>query len=190
MAVDLAKLKELLTNKLREKFGDAILAVEEAHGELNVRADRSIVRNLCLLLRDDPDFRFNLLSYATAVDYMAMNRTPRFTMAYNLYSIEKKHRVRVKCDIPEEDPTIDSVEPVWKTADWQERETFDQFGIIFRDHPDLRRILLPDDWIGHPLRKDFPLGGVKSFYFKRDTNPRAGEPEGLVPRIRVQQSDV
>ena len=89
-----------------------------------------------------------------------------------------------------ETPEIDSVCDIWSGANWNERETFDLMGIVFVGHPDLRRILLPDDWEGHPLRKDFPAGGTKSFYFKRDSHPRAGEPEGLVPRIQERDSDV
>ncbi len=190
MPVDLEKLQTLLRNKLSEKFGEQLESVTTAHGEVTVQVHREAIVPVCTLLRDDPDFRFDLLSYATAVDMSALGRTPRFQMAYNLYSIPLKHRVRVKAGIPEEDPRIDTVEGVWKTANWLERETFDMFGIIFEGHTDLRRILMPEDWIGHPLRKEFPLGGVKSFYFKRDTNPRAGEPKGLVPRVREQLGDV
>src|SRR5690606_11860904 len=104
--------------------------------------------------------------------------------------LTKTHRMRVKAGVPEDDPVIESVYSVWHGADWMERETFDMFGIIFRNHPDLRRILMPEDWEGYPLRKEFPLGGVKSFYFKRSTDPRAGEPKNLVPRIREQLSDI
>jgi len=190
MAVDLAKLQQLLRNKLSEKFGEAIQAIAESHGEITIQVDREHIRAISLMLRDDPDFRFDFLSYLTATDDSALKRTPRFQIVYQLYSIALKHRVRLKAGVPEDDPRIDTVEPVWKNGNWLERETFDQFGIIFDGHTDLRRILLPDDWIGHPLRKDFPLGGSKSFYFKRDTQPRAGEPEGLVPRIREQRGDI
>lgn len=190
MAVDLGALQAALELKFRTRFGEAVEEIYQAHGELNIRLHRDALRGAILYLRDESDFRFNMLSYMTAVDYSAMKRTPRFECVYMLYSLEKKHRVRIKCGLPEEDPVIDSLEPVFKTADWLERECFDQFGVIFRGHPDLRRILLPEDWVGHPLRKDFPLGGVKSFYFKRDTSPRAGEPSDLVPRIREQLSDI
>lgn len=191
MAVDLEKLHELLRNKSREFYGDKILDVEINNaGELVMKVDRDIIVPVCTMLRDDPDFQFNFLSYATAIDYLSMDRKPRFEMIYQLYSIRKIVRMRVKAAVPEEDPTIDTVSTVWETANWLERETFDMFGIIFKNHPDLRRILLPDDWEGHPLRKDFPLGGVKSFYFKRSSDPHAGEPKGYIPRIRTQMSDI
>lgn len=190
MALDTAKLQELLTNKLREKFGEAIREVGSYRGQICVVVDREAIKPVCFMLRDDPDFQFNFLSYATAVDYMALGRTPRYDAVYELYSIPKTHRVRVKASVPEEDCSIDSVFDVWPGANFFEREAYDFFGIIYKGHPDLRRILMPDDWEGFPLRKDFPLGGVKSFYFKRDSDPHAGEPKDLVPRIRVQDSDI
>jgi NADH-quinone oxidoreductase subunit C len=87
--------------------------------------------------------------------------SPRFLVVYHLFSLRHGHRLRVKVSLGGEDPVIDSVVSVWETADWHERECFDLFGIRFRNHPDLRRILLPEDFEGHPLRKDFPLEGVK-----------------------------
>ncbi len=190
MALDLEKLQQLLTNKLREHFGDAIKELIEYRGELTLVADRKVIIPLMTMLRDDPDFQFNFLSHVTAVDYIALGRDVRFDVVYHLYSIPKTHRLRVRAAVPEDDPTIDTVFGVWKTANFHERETFDMYGIIFKGHPDLRRILMPDDWEGHPLRKDFPLGGVKSFYFKRATDPHAGEPKDLIPRIREQKSDI
>jgi len=190
MAVDLEKLEQLLLNKLRERFGEAVLEIKEHRGELTVHLDRKEIVSVCTYLRDDPDFQFNSLSYLTAADYSAMGREPRYQVLYHLYSIPKTHRVRISCGVPEDDPVIESVVNVWRAANFQEREAFDMFGIIFQGHPDLRRILMPDDWEGHPLRKDFPLGGVKSFYFKRDTDPHAGEPRDLIKRIRVQKSDI
>jgi NADH-quinone oxidoreductase subunit C len=187
---NLDSLQELLKNKLRERFGDAIVDFRQDRGELTLRIDRSVAREVMFALRDDPDFQFNHMSHVTGVDYLAQGREPRFDVVWHLYSIPLKHRLRVKAAVPEEDPTIASVYPVWKSANFTEREAFDMFGIIFQGHPDLRRVLMPADWDGHPLRKDFPLGGVKSFYFKRSSDPHAGEPQGLVPRIRTQESDI
>jgi len=111
-------------------------------------------------------------------------------VVYHPLSLEYYHRVRIKASVPEDDLHIASVVSVWPTADWHEREVFDMFGIVFDGHPNLSRILMPDDWQGHPLRKDFPIGGARSFYFKRDSQPLAGEPPGMIPRIRVNDSDV
>lgn len=191
MAVELEKYQELLRNKLGEYFGDKIVAITiTPQHELVVEVDRSAIVAVCERLKSDPDFDFKFLSYMTAVDYSALGRTPRYDCVYELLCISKPRRIRVKAAVPEDDPAIDTVCGVWEGANWMEREAFDMFGIIFRNHPDLRRILMPDDWEGHPLRKDFPLGGVKSFYFKRATDPRAGEPKNLVPRVREQFSDI
>lgn len=190
MAVDYEKLQDLLKNKLGEFFGDKLVGFTFSHGDLAMTIHRDAIVAICTKLRDDPDFSFDFCSYITAIDYQSLGRTPRFEVVYELYSLKHTHRLRVKTGVPEDDPVIDTAEGVWPAANWMERETFDMFGIIFRNHTDLRRILMPEDWEGHPLRKDFPLGGVKSFYFKRSTDPRAGEPKNLVPRIREQLSDV
>ena len=190
MAVDYEKLQEVLRNKLGEYFGDSIKEIKFSHGDVMVSVDRAQIVEICKRLRDDPDFSFDFCSYITAVDYSALQQTPRFEVIYQLLSLRLHHRIRVKARVPEDDPVIDTVEGVWQVANWMERETFDMFGIIFRNHSDLRRILMPDDWEGYPLRKEFPLGGSKSFYFKRATDPRAGEPKNLVPRIREQMSDI
>lgn len=190
MAIDLEKLRQLLLNKLREKFGEAIHDVTEHRGELTLAVDRSAIVPVMTMLRDDPDFQFDYLSYMTCVDHSALGRDVRFDATYELYSIPRTHRLRVRAAVPEDDPVIESVFSVWPGANFMEREAFDMFGVLFQNHPDLRRILMPDDWEGHPLRKDFPIGGVKSFYFKRSSDPHAGEPKDLVPRIRVQESDI
>jgi NADH-quinone oxidoreductase subunit C len=190
MAVDLEKLKQLLANKLRERFGDGVRDISEYRGELTVLLDRDIVLNVAQALHGDPDFRFDHLSYATGIDWLAHGRKPRYDVIWNLYSTSKRHRVRMKAHLDEGDLRVASVSGVWKSALFMEREAFDMFGIVYEGHPDLRRILMPEDWEGHPLRKDFPLGGVKSFYFKRATDPRAGEPKDLINRIRTQESDI
>lgn len=190
MAIDYDKLEALLRNKMGEYFGDQLRSLRRTHGDLVMEVDRDVIVAVCTKLRDDPDFKFDFCSYVTAVDRVALSLSPRFQVVYQLYSLTHKHALRVKAGVPADDPSIDTVEGVWTGANWMERETFDMFGIIFRNHSDLRRILMPEDWEGYPLRKEFPLGGVKSFYFKRSTQPRAGEPTNLVPRIREQLSDV
>ena len=186
----MSELKTLIENLLRARFADAVLEISEFRGEVTARIKREKVVSVCKFLRDEPRLGFNLLSDVTAVDYLLLGIMPRFDVVYHLFSLTHFHRLRLKAAVPEDDPVIDSVIPVWGTANYHEREIFDFFGIIFKNHPNLTRILMPEDWEGYPLRKDFPLGGVKSFYFKRSTNPHAGEPKDLIPRIRVQKGDV
>jgi len=181
---------EAIEKAVRERFGEVVTGSTEFRGELTLGIRREAIHGVCLFLRDEPELRFNFLSSITAVDYLGVGRLPRFDVVYHLLSLEHRHRIRLKVAVPEDDTHIASVVDVWPGSDWYERETYDMFGILFDGHPDLARILMPDDWQGHPLRKDFPVGGVRSFYFKRDTQPHAGEPPGLVPRIRVQDSDL
>jgi NADH-quinone oxidoreductase subunit C len=111
-------------------------------------------------LRDDPECALDFLTDLTCVDYLAYppaGREPRFELVYQLYSTERKHRLRVKAGVPDgPSPTIDSVVPLWPGANWLEREVWDLYGIKFQGHPDLRRILMYEEFVGHPLRKDYP----------------------------------
>ena len=143
-----------ILTKLKEKFPESILEVAEFRGEWTIVVKREDIVSLCTFLRDDSELFFNFLSDLTAVDYLG--RKPRFDVVYHLYSIDKNHRLGLKVKV-EEDESIPSITSVWSTANWLEREVFDLFGIRFDGHPDLRRIVLPEDWEGHPLRKDFPL---------------------------------
>jgi NADH-quinone oxidoreductase subunit C len=112
--------------------------------------------------RDDAVLSFDALSSLTVVDWP--DRVPRFWVAYELYSMAHRHRVRVKVGLPAEDPRVASVTPMFPTANWHEREAWDFFGVVFEGHPDLVRILLPDDWEGFPLRKTEELGGIDTRY--------------------------
>jgi len=181
---------EEIEEAVRERFGDAVTEAAMFRGDLGLSVRRDAIHDVCLFLRDAPELRFNYLSTVTAVDYLNLGRLPRFDVVYHLLSLEFCHRVRLKAAVPDDDLHVRSIFDVWPGADWYERETYDMFGIVFDGHPSLSRIMMPDDWQGHPLRKDFPVGGAKSFYFKRDTQPFAGEPPGLVPRIRIQDSDI
>ncbi len=143
-----------MLTKLKEKFSESILEVAEFRGELTIVVRREDIVSLCTFLRDEPELAFNFLSDLCGVD--CLGRKPRFDVNYHLYSLDKKHRLRLKVRV-EEDESIPSVTSVWSTANWHEREVFDMFGLRFDNHPDLRRILMPEDWVGHPLRKDFPL---------------------------------
>ena len=119
-----------------------------------VPAERIV--EVCAFLRDDPELAFAMLSWLGGVDYLP--REPRFEVVYSLLSLERNARIQLKVELPGEHPALPTVTGVWPTANWHERETFDFYGITFTGHPDLTRILLPEDWVGWPLRKDSPLG--------------------------------
>jgi len=144
----------------------AIVETREAFGETTYFADPAQIVDLCRYLRHTE--KFNRLSAITAVDWFPAE--PRFEVVYHLHSIDNNQRIRVKCRIATRadgaNPEIDSITSVWRGADWYEREVFDMFGIGFRNHPNLTRILMPVDWEGYPLRKDYPVHGYKYSYSK------------------------
>ena len=146
--------RSVVLAKLGERFGDAIVATHSNLGDDTAVVRREKIVEICTFLRDDPALRFDLAMDLTGVDYLG--EEPRFEVVYHLYSLEKKHRVRIKARVPEDDPTIDSVVPVWIGMDWFEREAYDMYGIVFRGHPNLKRILMYESFVGHPLRKDYP----------------------------------
>jgi NADH-quinone oxidoreductase subunit C len=126
---------------------------------MSIYRDRGYLREACALLRDHPDCAFNFLSDVTCVDRFPAE--PRFEVIYHLLSIPKKERVRLKVRVESASLAIESVVPVWPAANYFEREVFDLFGIRFTGHPYLRRLLMPEDWEGHPLRKDYPVEGYR-----------------------------
>jgi len=145
----------MLIEKLKEKFGAAILESSDALGQHAVVIARDQAPEIFRTLHDDSEFAFEFLMDVTAVDWL--DRKPRFDVVYQIKSISKNHRLRVKIRVGAGDEAwVPSAHPVWKSADWLERECYDMFGIQFRGHPDLRRILLYDAFVGHPLRKDYP----------------------------------
>jgi|SRR5215813_514104 len=148
-----------LVRKLRDKFGAAVLEASEFLGQLSICVERTRIVEICESLKNDADVPFNYLSDLTCVHYPD-NKTAPFQVIYNLYSIPKNERVRLNVDTTEDG--VASVTGLWPAADWLEREVFDLFGVVFQGHPDLRRILLPPDWDGHPLRKDYPLEFVEN----------------------------
>ncbi len=127
--------------------------------ELTLVIARPFLREACALLRDDPELCYNFLSDVTCADWYP--NEPRFHVVYHLLSISRRARLRLKVLLAGEDATVDSVTPVWPSANFFEREVFDLFGIRFNDHPYLRRILMPENWEGHPLRKDYPVEGFR-----------------------------
>ena len=144
---------------LRSWSANAIEEVIEFRGETTVVVARKNLRSIAERCRDDHGLQFNLLTDATCLDRFPME--PRYELQYHLVSIPLRQKVRIRVRLFGNDPVVDSVVPVWPGANWLEREIFDLFGIQFTGHPDLRRILLPDDWEGYPLRKDFPVEGYR-----------------------------
>jgi NADH-quinone oxidoreductase subunit C len=144
---------------LRAWSANAIEEVLEFRGETTLVVPRKVLLQVAARCREDEKLQFNLLTDATCVDRFPLE--PRFELQYHLVSIPKKNKLRLRVKLFGDDPVVDSLVPVWPGANWLEREIFDLMGIRFTGHPDLRRILLPDDWEGYPLRKDFPVEGYR-----------------------------
>ena len=168
---------ERVEERLQARFTDA--PIRRATGPalrdptLIVPADRLV--EMCTFLRDDPELEFALLSWIGGVDLLP--RHPRFDVVYNLLSLTHHMRIHLKVEVSEEHPRVPSVVSVWPTADWHERETYDFYGIEFTGHPDLTRILLPEDWEGWPLRKDSPLGYEEVAFTHNTPNRKLPKPE-------------
>jgi NADH-quinone oxidoreductase subunit C len=145
--------------KLRSWSANAIEEVIEYRGETTIVVPRKVLRSVAEQCRDIAELKFDLLTDAACIDRYPLE--PRFELNYQLVSIPLRQKLRIRVKLSGSDPVVDSLFPVWKGANWLEREIFDLFGIQFTGHPDLRRILLPDDWEGHPLRKDYPVEGYR-----------------------------
>jgi NADH-quinone oxidoreductase subunit C len=153
---------QLMLQNLRGRqpawMGEAI----EAHGEVTITIPREQIVEACQFLKQAPGLEFNFLADICGAD-RGVEEEPRFEVNYHLLSTTKFHRLRLKVLLNEEDIHVPTVTTVWRAANWHERETFDMFGVIFDGHPELRRILLPDEWEGYALRKDFPLRGYEPY---------------------------
>ena len=152
------EIKELVPQKLKEQFNDVDFEVSEYLDELTIILPKEQIVKVCEFLKKDSDLEFLLCQDITAIDWA--KRKNRFTVVYHIYSFKNNFRLRLKADVDESDCAIDTVSSVWKGANWQERETYDMYGINFNNHPDLRRMYMPEDFEHHPLRKDFPLMGI------------------------------
>jgi NADH-quinone oxidoreductase subunit C len=155
-------LPSLFVSALKERNAAWVVEVKEALGETTITVPFGSILEICSFLKSAPGIEFNMLADLCGVD-RGVEEEPRFEVNYHLFSVTKKHRVRLKVLLGEADPTVHTVTGVWRTANWHERETFDLMGISFEGHPDLRRILMPDDETGHPLRKDYPLRGYEPY---------------------------
>ena len=142
--------------KLQEKFPTSVLEVRHFRGEVTVTVPRQELLQICQYLYSSPDLEYHWLTDLCGLDFFPQR--PRFEVVYLLYSVKNNERLRLKAKVGEQE-SISSVESIWKAANWLEREVYDLFGVPFENHPDLRRILLWDDFEGHPLRKDFPVEG-------------------------------
>tara|TARA_B100000315_G_C14391722_1_gene502300 strand:- start:174 stop:719 length:546 start_codon:yes stop_codon:yes gene_type:complete len=144
---------------MKEKFPEALLGTMVAHGEETVLIDRAHIYAILDYLRNDDSHQYNYLSDLSAVDRLYLDDDVRFAVVYHLYSHQSGQRLRIKVPVPESDAHLASASAIWPAANWLEREVYDMYGITFDNHPDLRRLLMPDDFNAHPLRKDYPLHG-------------------------------
>lgn len=212
---------EQLHSKLVARFSQAegfVSAELSQHGEITLEVQASEIKNICLALRDEPDFKFEELMDLCGIDYLyfgvdewtttrACNtgfergvksiksqvpdsnwEKPRFASVYHLLSITHNHRVRVKAFVDNENPIIDTVTDIWASANWYEREAFDLYGILYSGHPDLRRILTDYGFIGHPFRKDFPVSGNVEVRYDKKLGRVIYEPVDIEPRVLVPKT--
>lgn len=147
-------MENLTVKKVQERFKEAIINIDEFRGDFSIIIKKEFLIPICEFLRTEEELEYNFFSDVTAVDFLG--RIPRFDVVYNLFSLRFYHRIRLKVQVNENEE-VPSVTHFWNTANWLEREVFDMLGIKFSGHPDLRRILMPEGYNGHPLRKDFPL---------------------------------
>lgn len=165
MGVESQKMNErnpsrgLTADPIKNAFPDAVLKTEIFRDQLVVFIQRDRLLEIMTWLKNDPIMDYDFLVDLTAVDYSKIDKSPRFQVVYNLRSMKQGQRLRVKVPVPENDCRVDSVYPLWKSANWMEREAHEMYGIEFTGHPDLRRLLTPDTFSDYPLRKDYPLRG-------------------------------
>ena len=138
--------------RLEKKFSGRVHGFKGDVFDPYLHVEPQAAVEVCRYLRDDPSLKFEVLSDLTALDWP---KEEKIQLVYHLYSYTHRHQIVLKVDLPREAPVISTMEEIWKAANWMEREVFDLFGVVFDGHSDLRRILLPEDWVGHPLRKDY-----------------------------------
>lgn len=151
-------LKNLLIQKLKSEFGNSVESIIDFNRTLTIQIDRGKLIEVCTFLKEDPDLHFDMCKDVVGVDYYRPEY--RYEVVYNLYSLKNNFRFLLKIRVSEEDMHVPSVVNIWPGANWPEREVYDFFGIIFDNHPDLRRIYMPEYFEYYPLRKEFPLMGI------------------------------
>lgn len=186
---------QALQTRITEVAGSAIQSTEIEFGELTIDLTDDSLHDVCRKLLSDENFAFDTLIDVCAVDYLHYRQEagekwdkPRFAVVYHLLSTSRNQRLRVRVFVEESSPVVDSVIDIWSSANWFEREAFDLFGILFKGHPDLRRILTDYGFVGHPFRKDFPLSGHVEMCYDEEKGrviyqPVSIEPRVLVPRV-------
>jgi NADH-quinone oxidoreductase subunit C len=149
-------MNERIFDKVSSAFPEGIETVVDFRGERTLVIKQASLKGICQLLRDDPDLQMNLLEDIVADDMLP--DFPRFAVNYHIYSIPKNHRIRLRVPVEDPDDGPESLGPIWRIATWLEMEVWDLMGVAFKGNDKLRRLFLPEDWQGHPLRKDYPLG--------------------------------
>ena len=183
---------QALESRIREAAGDAVSAAAIELGELTVDLEASALHDTCKKLQAAENFSFDTLIDVCAIDFLDYRKEagekwqqPRFAVVYHLLSTTRNQRLRLRVFVEESSPMVDSVIDIWKSADWFEREAFDLYGILFKGHPDLRRILTDYGFIGHPFRKDFPLSGHVEMRYDEDKGRVVYQPVSIEPRVLV-----
>ena len=182
--------KPIEVTKIEEHLPGALVSYSQDSDNLRVTVERDQIVDVLTLMRDDLDLAYNFFSECLGVDYLDLNgnglimgKTHRFEVVYNLYAFKyvggiqvgRNQRVFIKIGVPDSDPVVPTVTSVYSGAGWPEREIYDMFGIQFAGHADLRRILMSDDWVGHPQRKDYPLGGERVQFPDGKYGPAVGD---------------
>ncbi len=160
-------MSKAVITALAERFPDAVYETYEGVGGDDCAfVKKEQIAEVCRFLKEEPSLDFKMAPYVTAVDYLGLE--PRFEVVYNLVSTSRNHRIRLRVKVPEGDPSVPSVTSVWRGVDWFERYCLDMYGIQFPGHPDPRRLFMYDEFVGHPLRKDYPLKGRQPLVPERE----------------------
>lgn len=162
-------MSQKVLDALKKKFGDAIVETSSAHGDEVAVVTRDKLVEIARYLRDDEAMAFDMPLFNTVVDRLGFGEDPRFEVVYQLRSLKKRHMIRIKVRVEEEDAKVPTLSTVWKAFNWLERETYDMYGIVFEGHPDLRRIYMYEEFVGYPLRKDYPKEKRQPLVRRTDT---------------------